>query len=98
VLGLAEVPKPATLQARGGVWFELAGGQLHVGVAEPFAPARKAHPALQLPDVEALTALARRLQASGAPVRWDDGLPAVRRFFTDDPWGNRLELLVASGE
>jgi extradiol dioxygenase family protein len=97
VLGLAEVPKPATLHARGGVWFELSGGQLHVGVAEPFAPARQAHPALRLPDMGALTVLARRLQASGAPVRWDEELPEVRRFFTDDPWGNRLELLVASG-
>ena len=98
VLGLAEVPKPAALQGRGGVWFALAGGQLHVGVAEPFAPARKAHPALRVRDPETLNALARRLRASGAPVRWDEELPGVRRFFTEDPWANRLELLAAIPE
>jgi NAD-dependent oxidoreductase involved in siderophore biosynthesis len=26
-----------------------------------------------------------------------DELPHVRRFFTDDPWGNRLELLAPAG-
>ena len=33
LLGLPELPKPASLRARGGVWFALADGQLHVGVA-----------------------------------------------------------------
>jgi len=96
VLGLTEVPKPPGLRGRGGVWFALAGAQLHVGIAEPFSPARKAHPALRLHDCEALTALARRVRASGAPVGWDEELPWVRRFFTEDPWGNRLELLAAA--
>jgi extradiol dioxygenase family protein len=98
VLGLAELPKPEPLRGRGGVWFQLAGGQLHVGVAEPFAPARKAHPALRAADHAALTALAKRLQAAGAPVRWDEELAPVRRFFTEDPWSNRLELLWAPDE
>jgi extradiol dioxygenase family protein len=94
LLGLAELPKPEPLRGRGGVWFELAVGQLHVGVAEPFVPARKAHPALRLNDPATLTALAQRLTDSGATVRWDEELPSVRRFFTEDPWGNRLELLA----
>ena len=94
LLGLAEVPKPEALRRRGGVWFALAGAQLHVGVAEPFAPARKAHPALRVRDPAALTAFAKRLRAAGAPVRWDDELAPVRRFFTEDPWSNRLELLA----
>jgi catechol 2,3-dioxygenase-like lactoylglutathione lyase family enzyme len=47
LLGLAELPKPPALQARGGVWFACGAQQLHhVGIAEPFAPATKAHPAL----------------------------------------------------
>jgi len=41
----------------------------------------------------ALDALAARLAGAGAPVRWDEELAGVRRFFTEDPWGNRLELL-----
>jgi hypothetical protein len=29
-------------------------------------------------------------------VSWDDALTDVRRFFTEDPWGNRLELMAVS--
>ena len=56
-----------------------------------FVPARKAHPALRV----TLRRLARaRLEGAGAPVTWDHRLPGFRRFFTEDPWGNRLELLA----
>jgi hypothetical protein len=86
LLGLVEVEKPEPLRARGGVWFE----QLHVGVEADFAPALKAHPALR---VENLDAVAARLAAAGRRVDWDHTLPFVRRFYTADPWGNRVELL-----
>jgi catechol 2,3-dioxygenase-like lactoylglutathione lyase family enzyme len=86
VLGLAELEKPEPLRSRGGVWFALDGGQqLHVGVEAEFAPARKAHPAFAVADLDAL---AERLDG----VRWDDELAGVRRFYADDPWGNRLEF------
>jgi catechol 2,3-dioxygenase-like lactoylglutathione lyase family enzyme len=88
LLGLAEVEKPEPLRGRGGVWFE----QLHVGVEPDFTPARKAHPALRVDDVDRL---AERLRAAGAKVQWDHALPGVRRFYTADPWGNRIELLSA---
>ncbi|MES1246153.1 MAG: glyoxalase [Actinomycetota bacterium] len=88
VLGLREVEKPPPLASRGGVWFELADGrQLHVGVEHDFAPARKAHPAFAVDDIDAL---ASRL----GDVTWDDELPGVRRFYASDPWGNRLEFLA----
>ncbi len=96
LLGLAELEKPEPLRGRGGVWFALAAGQLHIGVEEPFSPARKAHPALRVPAA-GLDALAARLAAAGAPVQSDDLIDGVRRFFTEDPWGNRLELLGADG-
>ena len=95
LLGLREVDKPAPLRARGGVWFQVGDQQLHVGVEELFAPARKAHPALRVrPD--ALEALAGRLEAAGAPVVWDDALDGARRFYSEDPWGNRIELLAVA--
>ena len=95
LLGLAELSKPAGLAGRGGVWFGLGGGaQLHVGVADDFAPARKAHPGLRVHSVSRLEALGRRLAAVGAPVVWDSELPGVRRFFTADPFCNLLELLA----
>jgi catechol 2,3-dioxygenase-like lactoylglutathione lyase family enzyme len=92
VLGLSELGKPESLKARGGVWFDLGDQQLHVGVQEPFSPARKAHPALRVRAGQ-LDELAERLRATGAKVIWDEELPGIRRLYTADPWGNRLELL-----
>ena len=40
-----------------------------------------------------LDALAGALTTAGAAVEWDDRIPGRRRFFTSDPWGNRVELL-----
>jgi catechol 2,3-dioxygenase-like lactoylglutathione lyase family enzyme len=95
LLGLAEMDKPEALAPRGGVWFALAGGaQLHVGVAVEFAPALKAHPGLRISTVAGLEALGQRLAEAGATVAWDSELPGVRRFFTADPFGNRVELLA----
>ena len=96
LLGLTEIEKPEPLRAAGGAWFQLGPQQLHVGVEEPFAPATKAHPALAVEDEPALRAFAERLEAAGAPVRWDDRLPGAVRFYTADPWGNRLELLAGA--
>ena len=94
LLGLDEVAKPASLAAAGGVWFACGAQELHVGVAEDFAPAAKAHPGLRVTDTTALDELAERLRAAGAPVEPDDRLPGRRRFYTRDPWGNRVELLA----
>jgi catechol 2,3-dioxygenase-like lactoylglutathione lyase family enzyme len=91
LLGLVEVAKPVALRERGGVWFGAGAQQLHVGVEESFSPARKAHPALRVADA-GLEALAERLTSAGVAVTWDDALPGARRFFAEDPWGNRVEL------
>jgi hypothetical protein len=43
------------------VWFAFgAGAQLHVGVAEDFAPAAKAHPGLRIETIARLELLAVR--------------------------------------
>ena len=95
LLGLTEIEKPQLLRDRGGVWFQAGTHELHVGVAESFTPARKAHPALRVRR-DALDDLAARLEAAGAKVAWDDALADARRFYTEDPWGNRIELLTSS--
>ena len=89
VLGLREVAKPPALAARGGVWFRAGGCELHCGVEEGFTPARMAHPGIAVRDVDAV---AGRVLAAGGSVRWDDQIPGLRRFHTDDPVGNRVEL------
>ncbi len=91
LLGLEELQKPATLAGRGGAWFALPDGrQLHLGVEEPFNASRKAHPALVVP---ALDELAKTLNSAGSPVRWDEELAPRRRFYGEDPFGNRLEFM-----
>jgi len=71
----------------------LGAQQLHVGVEERFSPARKSHPALRvLPDE--LDVVAERLTAVGARIVWDDELAGRRRFYSEDPWGNRIELIA----
>ncbi len=96
LLGLVEVAKPVSLRGRGGAWFALGDQQLHIGVADPFTPARKAHPAIRVSPAR-LDPLARRLAAGGVPVTWDEELAGVRRFFCEDPWANRIEILARSG-
>jgi catechol 2,3-dioxygenase-like lactoylglutathione lyase family enzyme len=95
LLGMPELPKPEALRARGGVWFACGGQQLHVGIAEPFTPAAKAHPALGV-GADDLDRLAERLDEAGRPVQWDDAIPGTRRFYTADPWGNRIELVATA--
>lgn len=90
VLGMQEVAKPPVLAQRGGVWFRLDDLEIHLGVEDEFAPARKAHPGILTNDLDAL---ASRLSDSGAAVTPDRELPGFRRFYVDDCFGNRLEFL-----
>ena len=94
VLGLEELAKPEPMRASGGVWFRVGDHELHIGIEDPFTPARKAHPGLRVEE-PALDALAARLAEAGAPVEWDDRHPGVRRFYTADPFGNRIEIGAA---
>ncbi|MEZ0069044.1 catechol 2,3-dioxygenase-like lactoylglutathione lyase family enzyme [Streptacidiphilus sp. MAP12-20] len=92
VLGLTEIPKPPVLAARGGCWFASGDGavQVHVGIEDPFTPAKKAHPALR---IRGIRDYAETLAAKGAEVVWDDNLPGHDRFYSFDPAGNRIEFL-----
>lgn len=97
VLGLVEIDKPPELAACGGAWFRGGALELHLGVEEPFAPARKAHPGILVDDPAEFDALAARLAAAGTPVAPDHAFPGYRRFYADDCFGNRLEFLTAEG-
>jgi catechol 2,3-dioxygenase-like lactoylglutathione lyase family enzyme len=90
VLGMTEVEKPPVLAARGGAWFRAGDVEIHLGVEDPFAPARKAHPGLVVADLDDA---ARRVATTGQDVTWDADFPGFRRFYAHDPFGNRLEFL-----
>ena len=64
---------------------------MHLGVEDPFRPAKKAHPAILTDNLPGLCA---RLAAAGHRPRPDDALPGFARFYVDDPFGNRIELLA----
>ena len=91
VLGMVEIVKPPILAARGGLWVRGDGLEIHLGVEDDFRPARKAHPGIRVGDLDVL---ARRCEEHGVAVRWDtEAFPGHRRFYADDPVGNRLEFL-----
>ena len=89
LLDLEEIPKPEPIRARGGVWFRAGAQELHLGVEEPFATARKAHPGLVASDLDAVRA---RLAGAELGFEDDDKIAGVDRLFVADPFGNRLEL------
>jgi catechol 2,3-dioxygenase-like lactoylglutathione lyase family enzyme len=93
LLGMTELPKPPVLAARGGCWFGAGSAIVHLGVEWSFAPARKAHPALLVDDLDRLAAA---LTAAGHECIPADGeIPGIRRFHTSDPFGNRIEFQQA---
>jgi catechol 2,3-dioxygenase-like lactoylglutathione lyase family enzyme len=80
LLGMREIEKPEELRRRGGVWFQCGRQQLHVGVQEDFTPSSKAHPALAVTELDELLERLEHVTKDGA------------RVYTQDPWGNRIEL------
>jgi catechol 2,3-dioxygenase-like lactoylglutathione lyase family enzyme len=94
LLGLEEIEKPQMLRARGGCWFQCGSQQLHIGVEKPFHAAKKAHPAFLVPRMDELR---DALKKRGVPVVEDDAIPGTRRFYAEDPWGNRLEFVELPG-
>ena len=96
ILGLREVPKPDPLAVRGGAWFQCGSQQLHLGVEDDFKPAKKAHPAFVVDDLDSIK---QALRASGFPVEQDSvELARGRRLFTEDPFGIRIGLTQPNGE
>ena len=89
LLGMVEVPKPAN-QSPAGCWFTGGAAALHIGIDPDFRPAKKAHPALLVDDLAALRA---RLAEAGCVIRDDTPVEGYARFFTEDPFGNRIELM-----
>jgi catechol 2,3-dioxygenase-like lactoylglutathione lyase family enzyme len=94
LLGLPEQPKPPELAKRGGCWFESDKVKVHLGVEDPFRPAKKAHTAFRVSDVRGLAARAR---AAGYEVVDDELLEGFERIYIYDPFGNRLEFMQPIG-
>jgi len=90
ILGMTEVEKPEPLARRCGCWFRAGSVILHLGVEESFQPQKKAHPAFIATDIDDVAAA---FMMAGYPVQWDEALPDRQRFYTNDPFGNRIEFM-----
>ncbi|WP_154794207.1 VOC family protein [Occultella kanbiaonis] len=103
-LGLTEVVKPVELAGRGGCWFRafadgVVTAEIHLGVDDPFVPARKAHPALMVGDATELQSLGERVADAGFEVSWTERMTfgGYERFHCRDGFGNRIEVLAPVG-
>lgn len=94
LLGLPEIPKPESIRSRGGVWFDADGLDVHVSIEENRHEADvRRHFGLECPNVDELRA---RLEIAG--VKTEDGRPVPwKRFFVNDPFGNRIEIHEIGG-
>ena len=90
IMGMQGIEKPENLKKRGGLWFQCGNHQLHIGIDPDFKPAKKAHPAIHVVNIEKLK---ERIISSGIEVRDDEPLPGAKRIYMDDPFGNRIEIL-----
>jgi catechol 2,3-dioxygenase-like lactoylglutathione lyase family enzyme len=75
--------------------FNAAFNQVHIGVQKDFVPATKAHPAFHVQNIDSLREylLQENAQVIDDDARTDEG---VKRFYLNDPFGNRLEFLELS--
>jgi catechol 2,3-dioxygenase-like lactoylglutathione lyase family enzyme len=90
-LGFTELPKPPELAKRGGAWFQAGSAQLHLGVETDFRPARKAHPAFTVDQLDSLIA---KIQSAGYETDTSQPpLDGYKRAHVFDPFGNRIELM-----
>ncbi len=90
LLGMPEIAKPENLKARGGCWFVCGSQEVHIGIQPDFSPAKKAHPGF---TVDALDSLRTRLEDVGCAITEEPPIDGRTRFFTHDPFGNRIEFL-----
>lgn len=89
IIGLTEIPKPPPLVPNGGLWFQIADIQLHIGTEKEVYPSKR-HPAF---EVEHLDQVKQYLESKGVRIKADIPIEGCERFSFIDPFGNRVELL-----
>ena len=90
ILGFSEIEKPAAMAGRNSIWFAAGPVNLHLGIEPDFHPAKRAHPAFVVVDLDEILAACER---AGLTTKSDTSVNGYRRFHVFDPFGNRLELM-----
>ncbi|WP_221563939.1 VOC family protein [Alkalihalobacillus sp. TS-13] len=94
VLGMTEIEKPKALKKNGGLWFQVADIELHIGT-EPYTEKSKRHPAFEITDLDRVR---DHLQAHDVTVKEETQIPGMKRFSFFDPFHNRIEFLETHKE
>jgi catechol 2,3-dioxygenase-like lactoylglutathione lyase family enzyme len=91
VLGLPAAPRPGNPAE--GAWYQIGPVQLHLALedrAAPEANRSRRHVCYRVADLASAEA---RLREGGVAIMGDHRpIPGVRRFFVEDPGGNRIEI------
>lgn len=84
-LGFKEIEKPKSLQGNGGVWFNINDIDLHIGIEEDFKSLKKAHPAINIVNLEAFKNYCDEVDIE---YKTDNRFPGAKRIFIRDPFNN----------
>ena len=90
VMGLKQVPKPATFR-QSGAWYQIGGTQLHLSVEdENTGQVSSRHICFTVAD---LSEAEKKFRAADVEIIPDPRPnPAGPRFYVRDPGGNQLEI------
>jgi catechol 2,3-dioxygenase-like lactoylglutathione lyase family enzyme len=89
IIGLTEIPKPEELVPNGGLWYQIADIQLHIGTENEINKSKR-HPAFEVTDLKASQ---EYLKKQGVKIKEETRIPGQIRFSFMDPFDNRIELL-----
>lgn len=89
IIGLTEISKPEQLIHNGGLWYQVADIQLHIGTENEINKSKR-HPAFEVFDLEEAK---EYLIKHGVQVKDEIQIEGQKRFSFMDPFNNRIELL-----
>ena len=89
IIGLVEIAKPKELMKNGGLWYQIADIQLHIGTENEINKSKR-HPAFEVNDLKSARIA---LEANDISIKEEIQIPGQNRFSFMDPFGNRIEFL-----
>ena len=94
IIGLREIPKPKELIKNGGLWYQLADIELHIGTENEINKSKR-HPAFAVSDLKAARV---ELLKHHITIKEEIEIIGQNRFSFMDPFGNRIEFLEKLGK
>lgn len=89
IIGFREIMKPEALIPNGGIWYQVADIQFHIGTENEVNKSKR-HPAFEVSDLEEAR---QHLTRHGVILKEEIQIPGQMRFSFFDPFNNRIELL-----